>query len=369
MVAPPWSEVPPRGYGGIEAMLSDLVGGLIGLGHDVTLIGAGQAGTKATFLRTYDRAPSERIGEQMPEVLHAALAARMISRLDSDIVHDHTLAGPLTAASRKIPTVVTCHGPADGELGEYYRAIGDRISLVSISLAQRTFAPDLNWAGQVYNAVDTRTYPFTQRKEDWVLWVGRFAADKGAHLAIDAARAAGRRIVLAGKLVEATEHAYFEEYIRPRLGPDARYEGEADSVRKRQLMAAARCLLFPITWQEPFGLVMIEAMACGTPVVALGLGSVPEVVVDGVTGFVRRFPHELPAAIEAAGDLRPGDIRAHVERGFDVATMAAGYERVYRDVVARRSAPLVAAPSAGPARPSRAGVPSGDHSWTGIPLG
>ncbi|WP_424536000.1 glycosyltransferase family 4 protein [Sphaerisporangium viridialbum] len=340
MVAPPWSEVPPKGYGGIEAMLSDLVGGLIGLGHEVTLIGAGRTTTKATFLRTYRRAPSERIGEPMPEVLHTAIAARLLSQLDADIVHDHTLAGPLTALGRPAPTVVTCHGPVDGELGEYYRTLGDRISLVSISLAQRTYAPDLNWVGQVYNAVDTRTFPYRERKEDWVLWIGRFAGDKGAHLAIDAARAAGRRIVLAGKLVEPAEFAYFNEHVRPRLGPDARYEGEANIVRKRQLMAAARCLVFPITWQEPFGLVMIEAMACGTPVVALGLGSVPEVVVDGVTGFVRRFPHELPAAIEAVDGLRPADSRSHVERDFDVMAMSTGYERVYREVVARAGLPV-----------------------------
>ncbi|GAA3839438.1 glycosyltransferase family 4 protein [Sphaerisporangium flaviroseum] len=338
MVAPPWSEVPPRGYGGIESMIFDLVGGLMRLGHDVTLIGAGRTTSKASFLRTYRRAPSERIGESMPEVLHTAMASRILSRLDVDIVHDHTLAGPLTAEGRATPTVVTCHGTVDGELGEYYRTLGDGIFLVSISVAQRTFAPDLNWVGQVYNAVDTRMYPFTERKEDWVLWIGRFAGDKGAHLAIDAARAAGRRIVLAGKLVEPTEHAYFDEHIRPRLGPDARYDGEANVVRKRQLMAAARCLMFPITWQEPFGLVMIEAMACGTPVVALGLGSVPEVVVDGVTGFIRHSPNELPAAIEAVGELRPRDSRSHVEREFDVTTMAAGYERVYHDVVAHSTA-------------------------------
>jgi glycosyltransferase involved in cell wall biosynthesis len=335
IVAPPWSEVPPVGYGGIEAMLYDLVGGLMGLGHEITLIGVGRAATEAVFLRTYRRAPFDRIGQSMPEVLHAAQAARLLSRLEADIVHDHTLAGPLTAAGRSTPTVVTCHGPVDGELGEFYRTLGDGVSLVSISLAQRTFAPDLNWVGQVYNAVDARTYPFTDRKEDWVLWIGRFSGEKGAHLAIDAARAAGRRIVLAGKLVEPAEHAYFDEHVRPRLGPDARYEGEASAARKRELMSAARCLVFPISWQEPFGLVMIEAMACGTPVVALGFGSVPEIVVDGVTGFVRRFPHELPDAIEAVDVLRPRDSRRHVEHSFGVMSMAMGYERVYRDVAAR----------------------------------
>ncbi|MDH2427670.1 glycosyltransferase family 4 protein [Sphaerisporangium sp. TRM90804] len=338
MVAPPWADIPPAGYGGIEAVLYDLVGGLDRLGHHVTLIGAGRTAAGVPFLRTYERAPSERIGEPMPEALHTAMASRLLEGLEVDVVHDHTLCGPLTAAGRAVPTVATCHGTVDGELGAYYRAVGGAVSLVSISLAQRIFAPDLNWAGQVYNAVDTRTYPFRERKEDWVLWVGRFSADKGAHLAIDAARAAGRRIVLAGKLVEPSEHAYFEQYVRPRLGPDARYEGEADRARKAELMADARCLVFPITWHEPFGMVMIEAMACGTPVVALGRGSVPEVVADGVTGFIRRAPSELPAAIEEVGRLRPRDSRAHVERCFDAAAMAAGYERVYRGVIAHTAA-------------------------------
>ncbi|MEV0421556.1 glycosyltransferase family 4 protein [Streptosporangium canum] len=333
MIAPPWYDVPPHGYGGIESMMAELVAGLSRRGHDVTLIGAGRAGTSARFLPTYVPAPSARIGESMPEVLHAALAHDIVSGLDADIVHDHSLAGPLTAASRSVPTLVTCHGEVDGELGEYYRVLYDTVSMVGISEAQRRIAPDLNWAGVVYNAVETDSFPFREDKEDWVLWLGRFNEDKGAHLAIDAARAAGRRILLAGKLTEQMEHDYFEEHVRPRLGPDAEYVGEADASRKRELLSAARCLVFPITWEEPFGMVMIEAMACGTPVVALNRGAVPEVVVDGVTGFVRSHAEELPEAVEAAGTLDPRACRSHVRSRFDAEVMTEEYEKIYRRVI------------------------------------
>jgi glycosyltransferase involved in cell wall biosynthesis len=168
-----------------------------------------------------------------------------------------------------------------------------------------------------------------------VLFLGRFNADKGAHLAIDAARAAGRPIVLAGKLQEATEHTYFETEVRPRLGSDAVFVGEVDMPGKQELYAAAHCLLFPIRWEEPFGMVMIEAMACGTPVVALRRGSVPEIVAHGVTGFVQDDVAELPAAIDAAGTLAPEDCRRRVSRHFDVSIMAARYERVYCDLLVR----------------------------------
>ncbi|MEU8202761.1 glycosyltransferase family 4 protein [Streptosporangium sp. NPDC049046] len=334
MVAPPWYDVPPRGYGGIESMVAVLVAGLTRRGNDVTLVGAGRAGTRARFLSTYGRAPSERIGEPLPEMLHAARAYAMTSGLVVDVIHDHSLAGPLTAPARGVPTLITCHGEMEGEFGEYYRALGTTVSMVAVSEAQRRIAPDLNWAGVVHNAVDVTAFPFRERKEDWVLWLGRFNEDKGAHLAIDAARAAGRRILLAGKLTEKVECDYFDEYVKPRLGPDAEYVGEADTARKHELLAAARCLLFPIVWEEPFGMVMIEAMACGTPVVALCRGAVPEVVVDGVTGFIRSDPSELPAAIEAADTLDPRACRVRVERFFGVEAMARAYEAIYRRTIA-----------------------------------
>ncbi|MFI9591626.1 glycosyltransferase family 4 protein [Nonomuraea sp. NPDC052265] len=334
MVAPPWEEVPPRAYGGIEQMLADLITGLSGRGHEVTLIGSGSTGVPAKFLVTYPEAPSERIGESLPEVLHAAQAWRALEGMPADIVHDHSLAGPLTALGRATPTVVTCHGPAGGELGEVYRALGERVNLIAVSDAQRADAPDLNWVATVHNALDAASFPFREHKEDWVLWLGRFSHSKGPDLAIDAARAAGRRIVLAGKLTEPCERDYFEEHVRPRLGPGVSYVGEADAGRKRELLAAAHCMVFPIQWEEPFGMVVIEAMACGTPVVAIGRGAVPEIVVDGVTGFVLREAAELPAAIEAAGRLDPRACRDHVERHFGVGAMAAAYEAVYHRLLA-----------------------------------
>jgi glycosyltransferase involved in cell wall biosynthesis len=332
MVAPPWFTVPPDAYGGIEEVVGDLTRALVARGNQVTLIGAGEDRTPADFEQTYKEPPSDRLGEPLPEVLHAAAAAQILAELDVDVVHDHTLAGPLTAAGRPAPTVATMHGPMDGELGEYYRTLGETVSLVAISEAQRAMAPDLNWVATVPNGIDVRSFPFREEKEDWLLFIGRFNPDKAPHLAIDAARAAGRSIVLAGKLNEPAEEEYFTSMIRPRLGREVTYVGEVDAEQKRDLYARAACLLFPVQWPEPFGLVMIEAMACGTPVVALDSGSVSDVVVDGTTGIVCARPEEFPAAIAKARQLRPGDCREHVLRHFDIDVMADGYEAVYRQV-------------------------------------
>jgi glycosyltransferase involved in cell wall biosynthesis len=341
LALPPWFAVPPRAYGGIETLVADLADALVERGHDVVMVAAGDNGTRARFLRTYEVPPSERLGESMPEVLQAAWISHYLDDLDVDIVHDHSLAGPLTAGGRRVPTVVTAHGPCADEMADYYRHLSSRVHLVAISHAQRRLGPGVDWAGTVYNALRVADFPFRRRKEDYVLFLGRFSPHKGAHLAIEAARRAGRPIVLAGKLLEPGERAYFDAEIRPRLGGDAEFVGEVDMPTKQLLYAAAHCVLFPITWDEPFGMVMIEAMACGTPVVALRRGSVPEIVIDGVTGFVRDRAAELPAAIDGAGGLSPAACRRHVERHFDVSIMAAGYERVYARIAAaaRAAAP------------------------------
>ncbi len=338
MVAPPWFHIPPEAYGGIEEIVGALTAALTARGHRVSLIAAGRDGTPARLLRTFTEPPSDQLGEPLPELLHAAAAARMLADLDADVVHDHSLAGPLTAAGRAVPTMVTVHGPMDGDLAEYYRQLGDTVSLVAISAAQRASAPDLNWVATVHNGVDVGSFPFRDAKEDWVVFVGRFVEEKGAHLAIDAARAAGRRIVLAGKVSEPAEQDYFDREIQPRLGPDVEYVGQADAEAKRELYAKAACLLFPVRWPEPFGMVMVEAMACGTPVVALDHGSVPEVVVDGTTGIVCSTVDELPAAIAKAERLQPSACRDHVTRHFDVSVTAEGYEKVYRRVAGRDEA-------------------------------
>ncbi|HEY8533578.1 MAG TPA: glycosyltransferase family 4 protein [Micromonospora sp.] len=342
MVVPPYFEVPPRAYGGVESVVADLTDALVARGHDVTLIGVGEPRTKARFVPLWPRPIPERLGEPFPEVVHAALARRAIQRLAAgpglDIVHDHTLAGPLNApiyAGLGLPTVVTAHGPVDGDLHQLYSALGRDIHLVAISDRQRELAPDLPWAGRVYNAVRVDTFPFRRDKGDYALFLGRFHPQKAPHLALEAAHAAGLPLVLAGKCAEPVEKEYFEREVRPRLTDSDHVYGVADADAKRRLLAEARCLLFPIQWEEPFGMVMIEAMACGTPVVALRGGAVSEVVVDGVTGYVCDKPEQLPEAISRLDRIDPEACRKRVEQYFDVAELGAGYEAVYQRVLAQ----------------------------------
>ena len=331
MVAPPWFELPPRGYGGTEAVVAALVDGLVARGHEVTLVAAGEHRTAATaFHRVYDEPPTERLGTPIPEVIAAAEAARAIDDAEVDVVHDHTLAGPLLARGRRQPTVVTMHGPVTGESGDYHERLGSTVDLVAISDAQRRLNPRLNWVGTVHNAIDVPSFPFRAEKDDYVLWLGRFSPDKAPDLAIEAARRAGRRIVLAGKLNEASEFEYFDDVVRPLLGGDAEYVGEADAALKRELLSHARSLVFPIQWEEPFGMVMIEAMACGTPVVAMRRGSVPEIVEHGRSGLVVDDFSRFPRALALAEELDPAEVRTEAERRFDLPVMARGYERVYR---------------------------------------
>lgn len=335
MVAPPYFDVPPTAYGGIETVVADLVDALVARGHEVTLIGAGRHATRAQrFVTTYDVGPADRLGEPMPEMVHAAKVARILDTLDADVIHDHTMAGPLMARGRLTPTVVTAHGPVLDDCGEYFHALGDTVQLVAISDAQRLSAPDLPWSARVYNAIRAQTFPFRAEKDDYALFLGRFHPDKSPHLAIDAARAAGLPIVLAGKCNEPIERAYFAREIEPRIGKDVTIFGIADATAKRRLLSRAACMLFPISWEEPFGLVVIEAMVCGTPVVALRRGAVPELIVHDQTGVIVDEPSELPAAIARARGLDPVACRKHVEAGFTVEVMAEGYEAVYRQALA-----------------------------------
>lgn len=358
MIVPPWFELPPTGYGGIEAVCTYLVDALVARGHDVTVIGAGRNGTRARFLATYPTAQGARIGEPLPEVLHAAAAGELLEQLHVDVVHDHTLSGPLLAPARAVPTVVTAHGPVTGEPGEYLRHLGGSVQVVAISDAQRRSAPDLNWIATVHNAAQVDDFPFHADKEDWVLFLGRCTPDKGMHLAIDAARAAGRSIKLAAKCTESAERAYFEAEIQPRLGLGVEWLGEVGGDRKKDLLARARCLLFPICWDEPFGMVMIEAMASGTPVVALRRGSVPEVVSDRSTGIICDHPAQLPDALNAIHAIDPVQCRKHVRTHFHPDAMAAGYERAYLQAMQR--AELTGEPANPRSRPLPPGVRSHD---------
>jgi glycosyltransferase involved in cell wall biosynthesis len=345
IVAPPWFEVPPSSYGGIEAMCDTLAVGLQRRGHDVVLL---SAGTRHRTVWTETIWPELPTGLGLPEggmveLAYAAEVANALDRIAPEVIHDHTAAGPLLSRARSTPTVVTVHGPVDSHGAGLLRSLGTAVHAIAISDAQRIDEPRINWIDTIHNGISVSSFPFRADKEPYLVFLGRMHPNKGVHVAIDVAREVGLPIVIAAKCSEPHERAYFEEQVRPRLGDDAEYVGEADAGRKRELLSGARALLFPIQWEEPFGLVMVEALACGTPVVALRRGSVDEVVTDGVTGFIRDDASELADAIRALDTIDPVACRRDAERRFDDGVMVRRYESAYARVIEdrRRTAPTM----------------------------
>jgi glycosyltransferase involved in cell wall biosynthesis len=334
MVVPPWYEMPPPGYGGLETIVSALVDGLVDRGHHVTLFGAGaRSGTKARFVSTTPEPQYPRLGETLPEVTHVARVHRLLAGAEFDVIHDHTTAGPLAAGQLTSPTIVTVHGSVEGELGDYYEEVGDAVRLVAISHSQRAARPGLSWLATVHNGLNPPARRGSPDPEGPVMWLARFNPDKGPDLAIEAAAKAGLPLVLAGRCQEPGELRYFEREIDPMLTADVELLLNPDRAEAMHRLASARCLLLPLRWREPFGMVMIEAMALGVPVVALRRGSVPEVVEDGVTGFVRDTPDDLPDALLQVGELDPDACVRRVHRLFSARRMAERYERAYRAAI------------------------------------
>lgn len=339
MVVPPWLSVPPPGYGGLEQVVAGLVDALTGHGHAVTLFGAGvEHGTAAGgFVSTVPEVQYERLGESLPELAHLARVNQMITAADFDVIHDHTTIGPLVAGRRAVPTVATVHGNPVGEYGDVLGEVDQGVGLVAISHAQRRLNPLLPWVGTVHNALDIRGFPRkTAPGPGPVLWLARFSPDKGPDFAIRACREAGVPLLLAGKCNEPAERRYYEQVVEPLIGDDVRVVFNAGRAETLRMLVDARCLIMPIQWDEPFGMVMLEAMATGTPVVALDRGAVPELVLPGVTGLVCERPEDLPEALRAAKQLDPEDCVAHVAENFSTERLASGYEEVYRRVVAGR---------------------------------
>jgi glycosyltransferase involved in cell wall biosynthesis len=342
VLAPVWFPVPPTAYGGIERVVAQLADGLAAKGHDVTIFASGDSRLRrARLASVYERAPTEHIGETYWEIRH--LLGCYERQDEFDIVNDHSgMLAALVGGALRTPVVHTVHGPLVGEPGRMYEqicAIVPRLRLISISENQRLPKPHLPWVATCPNAIDLSLYPFDPDRGkggvrgDYLLFVGRMTADKGAHRAIEVAREAGLPLKLAGKCREPGEQAYFDELVRPYLGEAVEYCGEVPHAEKVELLRGARATLFPIDWEEPFGLVMLESMACGTPVIATRRGAVPEVVEDGVDGIVVDDVSEMTAALARADRLDPATIRKSVERRFSGDRMVAAYEAAYAAVL------------------------------------
>ena len=288
ILAPAWFAVPPVGYGGIEWIVWLLADGLAEAGYDVTLFASGDSRTKAKLAAVFPEAPSKQIGRTFWELKHALSC---FARADEfDVINDHTgMLGMTLGATTSTPVVHTVHGPLNGEPGEIYDLISrvaPQVGLISISMNQREPKPDLNWIANCPNALDFSVYPVKPHRGEYLLFLGRMSPDKGAHRAVAVAMEAGLPLKLAGKMQEPKEREYFHELVEPHLVDGIEYLGEVTHGEKVELLQNARATLFPIEWEEPFGLVMIESMACGTPVIATRWGAVPEVIEDGRSGII-----------------------------------------------------------------------------------
>jgi glycosyltransferase involved in cell wall biosynthesis len=327
VLAPPWFPVPPTGYGGIEWVVWLLAEGLAEEGHQVTLFATGDSRTKARLEYVYEEAPSDEIGQSFFELRHVF---NCYSRQhEFDLINDHTgLLGAGLGGALRTPVAHTVHGPLDGVPGHLYEqlsAFAPDVGLISISMNQRKPKPDLHWIANCPNALDFDLYPFAPHRGDYLFFLGRMSADKGAHRAVRTAIEAGLPLKLAGKLREPAEKAYFDEYVRPHLTSRIEYVGEVSHGEKVELLQHARATLFPIEWEEPFGLVMIESMACGTPVIASRWGAVPEVVAPGVSGVIVDHWGDARAALEQADAISPESCRAYAEEHFTPARMVRDY--------------------------------------------
>jgi glycosyltransferase involved in cell wall biosynthesis len=331
VIAPPWIPVPPPGYGGIELVVSLLVDGLVDNGHEVTLFASGGSRTKAKLLSPLDVAPDPHdLGNPWLDGTHAMLAYDQID--DFDIVHDHAaVAGPIAAAHLRghPPVVHTLHGPWTPHTRRFFETASRYMHLVAISDAQRADNPAVTYLETVHNGIDLDAYSYRETKDDFLVYIGRANPDKGPREAIDIARRAGLRLHMILKRGEPPEREYFHREIEPNLGGDIELYENVSHETKVDLLSRARAMIFPIRWPEPFGLVMVEAMACGTPVVTTNWGAAPELVAEGITGFRRESFAGLVDAIDQVTAIEPRACRKWVEQQFSGPAMVRRYEAVY----------------------------------------
>jgi glycosyltransferase involved in cell wall biosynthesis len=340
IIAPPWVPVPPPAYGGTEAVLDNLARGLVRAGHDVLLLATGDSTCEVPTRWSRPRAAGTVGTGAATEIHHVVHAYRAIQAWGADVVHDHTLVGPLYAPRCQTRVVTTNHGPFDGELASLYREVAPTVPVIAISEHHATTAraAGICVAATIHHGVDVDTFPRGTGDGGYMVFLGRMSPDKGVDVAARVARRAGLPLRIAAKMREPAERAFFDASVAPLLAPGiVDYVGEVGDGDKLELLAGATCLLNPIGWPEPFGMVMIEALACGTPVVATARGSVPEIVTDGVTGFVCDGEADLVDAARRAGGLDRTRCRRDAAERFSSDRMVDDHLRLYAKVGAERS--------------------------------
>jgi glycosyltransferase involved in cell wall biosynthesis len=341
MIVSPWFPVPPIGYGGIELMAYHLASELSNRGNSVTVIG--RQGTRGPF-ETIALAPeswSQQLGthdEFARQSLFLYRAYQIIQRRAFDVIHENS--GPpgiMVAATSRLqtPVVATLHGPLTEAEGDFLAAVDRDVSLVAISHAQQSMVAGVEWRGVVHNAVDPAEYPALtkhEEKENYLVELARINPQKGQHLAIELAKRLNMPLVLAGK-VDVPARRYFDEQIKPSLNGPVTWRENVEGKEKAQLLAHARAMVFPIQWEEPFGIAMVEAMMSGTPVLALAHGAAPEVVDPGVTGWLADDIDGLVAAYKRLDEIDLERCAEVAARRFGPQQMASGYVGVYERAI------------------------------------
>ncbi|MEB3329260.1 MAG: glycosyltransferase family 4 protein [Candidatus Sericytochromatia bacterium] len=336
MLAPVWEATPPQAYGGIELVVALLVDGLVARGHHVTLYATGNSACGGRLLATEAeplRAQHlDAWSQQAAEIRHVERAMRDAGALE--LVHNHAgFLGVAFSALAGVRALTTLHGPVPPRHVPYYGTYTEH-AYVAISEAQRQAAVGLEVCATIHHGIDTARFAPGGAKQDYLLFLGRVSPEKGTHLAIEAARRAGLPLVIAAK-IDPEDRAYFEGQIAPRVdGTHVRFVGEVQGAAKLEVLRGARALLHLVQFPEPFGLVMIEALACGTPVVALPHGSIPEVVAHGRTGYVVRDLDEAVAALARLDALSPSACRAEAVSRFDAGVMVERYCALYASLCA-----------------------------------
>lgn len=335
-IAPLVERVPPKTYGGTERVVHALTEELVKRGHEVTLFATADSETSAHLQPMYPRSLREArvndlYGANYPTLLSMGVAYRMQDQFD--IIHDHL--GPMSlpiAEFADVPVVTTMHGPFTIENRRLYQTFR-RPVVATISHSQLRHAGSINHAGMVHNGLIFDDYPFQKDPEGYLLCVGRLTPEKGIHLAIEVAKELDMRLIIAAKL-EAMNQNYFDNYIRPGLSGRIEWIGEVDMNQRNELMSKALCFLHPAMWREPFGLTIIEAQACGCPVIAFDRGAMSEVIKNGETGFVVDDVEEMTEAILNIGTIDRRVCRDYARREFNAAHMTDGYEQIYNKLVA-----------------------------------